>query len=135
MTDKQKAKLAKLQKSEADLVTEINSVKKLVSEAKNASEKKGHEKSLSDLYAKHNRAYEELMDYRGELASANNPPASSPPAQETKDGAVTIAAKTGGYRRAGMAHPAEQTEHAAGTFSDKQLKALEADPNLVVVRH
>lgn len=59
----------------------------------------------------------------------------APPTKNSKGGTVTIAAKTGGYRRAGMAHSVEQTEHPVGTFTAKQLEALEADPNLVVVRH
>lgn len=47
-------------------------------------------------------------------------------------GAVRITAKVAGFRRAGMAHPAEPVDHEAGTFTEAQLAALQAEPMLVV---
>lgn len=46
--------------------------------------------------------------------------------------AVRITARRPGFRRAGLAHPAEPVVHPAGTFSDAQLEQLRAEPNLAV---
>ncbi|MBU1611245.1 MAG: hypothetical protein KKC99_05305 [Proteobacteria bacterium] len=45
---------------------------------------------------------------------------------------VIITAKREGFRRCGMAHSTKPVEHADGTFTKDQLKALQAEPNLVV---
>lgn len=47
--------------------------------------------------------------------------------------ALRITARRAGFRRAGLAHPAEPVVHAAGTFTPGQVAALLAEPNLVVV--
>lgn len=59
-------------------------------------------------------------------------------AKETKDSsfvspALSITAKRDGFRRAGIAHPAQATDHKAGAFDLEQYEALKADPSLVVV--
>ncbi len=58
-------------------------------------------------------------------------PAAKPAKYETP--ALRIAAKAEGFRRAGIAHSLEPTDHKAGTFSPEQVEALKADPMLVVV--
>lgn len=45
---------------------------------------------------------------------------------------ITITSKKDGFRRAGMAHPAKPNTYPDGTFTAEQLKALQADPMLVV---
>jgi len=45
---------------------------------------------------------------------------------------VTITAKKDGFRRCGMAHPASPVEHPDGTFTEKELEILRAEPMLVV---
>lgn len=45
---------------------------------------------------------------------------------------VIITAKKDGFRRCGMAHPANAVEHADGTFTEEQLAILKAEPMLVV---
>lgn len=37
-----------------------------------------------------------------------------------------------GFRRCGIAHPAEWVEHPAGTFNDEQIERLKKEPKLVV---
>jgi len=45
---------------------------------------------------------------------------------------IKIVCRKPGFRRAGVAHPAEQT-YAAGHFTEAQMRALRAEPNLAVV--
>lgn len=45
---------------------------------------------------------------------------------------VIITSKRDGFRRCGMAHPANAVEHKDGAFSDEQLATLKAEPMLVV---
>jgi hypothetical protein len=45
---------------------------------------------------------------------------------------IKIVCRKPGFRRAGVAHPAEQT-YAAGRFTAEQMRALKAETNLVVV--
>jgi hypothetical protein len=45
---------------------------------------------------------------------------------------VRITAKKDGFRRCGVAHPAQSTEYPDDQFSKKQLAALQAEPMLVV---
>ena len=45
---------------------------------------------------------------------------------------IRITAKKEGFRRAGMAHSKESTDHPEDAFTEEQLKALEAEPNLTV---
>lgn len=46
--------------------------------------------------------------------------------------ALRISAKQDGFRRCGIAHPAEAVDHPAGTFTEKEIRVLKADPMLVV---
>lgn len=45
---------------------------------------------------------------------------------------LRITAKRDGFCRAGKSHPAEPVDHPDGTFPPEQIKALEAEPMLVV---
>ena len=45
---------------------------------------------------------------------------------------VRITSKQAGFRRCGVAHPAEPTEYPDGRFSPKELKLLQSEPMLVV---
>lgn len=45
---------------------------------------------------------------------------------------IRITAIQDGFRRCGMAHPKEATEHPDGTFSDEEIKILRAEPLLAV---
>jgi hypothetical protein len=45
---------------------------------------------------------------------------------------LRIAARSDGYRRCGVAHPAAATDHAMGRFSAEQIERMKADPNLYV---
>lgn len=47
--------------------------------------------------------------------------------------ALRIAAKTDGFRRAGVTHTSKAVDHAAGTFSPDEVKLLQAEEQLVVV--
>ncbi len=47
-------------------------------------------------------------------------------------GAVRITARVAGFRRAGMAHPAEPVDHEPETFTEAQIAELQAEPMLVV---
>ena len=47
---------------------------------------------------------------------------------------IIITSKRAGFRRAGIAHPAEPTEHPDERFDADQLAALEAEPMLIVER-
>lgn len=43
---------------------------------------------------------------------------------------IKIKSKKAGFRRAGMAHPAEWIEHPDGTFTDEQLAQIIAEADL-----
>ncbi len=45
---------------------------------------------------------------------------------------IRITSKHAGFRRAGVAHPAEPTDHADDAFSEAQLAQLMSEPMLVV---
>lgn len=45
---------------------------------------------------------------------------------------LRITAKRDGFRRAGIAHPAQPTDHPLDSLSDDQVEALKAEPMLVV---
>ena len=45
---------------------------------------------------------------------------------------IRITSKQAGFRRCGIAHPAEATEHADDAFTAADLKTLQAEPMLVV---
>ena len=45
---------------------------------------------------------------------------------------IRITSTIAGFRRAGVAHPAEPTDYPDDHFSAKQLQQLEAEPRLVV---
>lgn len=45
---------------------------------------------------------------------------------------IRITSKAAGFRRAGIAHPAEPTSYTNDTFTDQQLALLKAEPMLVV---
>ena len=45
---------------------------------------------------------------------------------------IRITSQIAGYRRAGMAHPAEPTTYPADHFTAAQLKQLKAEPRLLV---
>lgn len=47
---------------------------------------------------------------------------------------LRITAKRDGFRRSGIAHPATPTDHPIGRFTEAQIAALEAEPQLVVQR-
>jgi hypothetical protein len=47
---------------------------------------------------------------------------------------IKIKSKRPGFRRCGMAHPAEWTEYPDDRFSAGELARLEAEPMLTVVR-
>ncbi len=67
------------------------------------------------------------------MADDKTPAAKPAKAPKYETPALRIAAKTEGFRRAGIAHSAEATDHKAGTFSPEQVEALKGDPMLVVV--
>jgi hypothetical protein len=46
---------------------------------------------------------------------------------------ITITSKRAGFRRCGMPHPAEPVTYDDDKFSEEELKALKAEPMLVVV--
>jgi hypothetical protein len=46
--------------------------------------------------------------------------------------ALRIAARRAGFRRAGLAHPAQPVLHPAGTFTPDQVEALLAETMLMV---
>lgn len=50
----------------------------------------------------------------------------------TRTPAVRITAKRDGFRRAGKAHPDKPVIHPPGTFTADQIKALMAEPMLLV---
>jgi hypothetical protein len=45
---------------------------------------------------------------------------------------IRITSLRDGFRRAGIAHPAQPTEHPDDTFTADQLAALQAEPMLTV---
>lgn len=47
-------------------------------------------------------------------------------------GSVRITSTKAGFRRAGIAHPAEAVDYPAGTFTEEQLAQLKAEPALIV---
>ena len=46
---------------------------------------------------------------------------------------IIITSKKDGFRRAGIAHPAQTTEYPDGFFSDEQLELLRQEPMLYVL--
>ncbi len=46
---------------------------------------------------------------------------------------LIITSKKEGFRRCGVAHPAKQTEHPDGAFTQEQIKALREEPMLMVL--
>ena len=46
--------------------------------------------------------------------------------------AVRIVARRDGFRRMGIAHSAAPVDHPAGTFSADEIRALEAEPELII---
>lgn len=54
-------------------------------------------------------------------------------AKEDKYGKkIFIASRREGFRRCGIAHPAELTEYPAGTFTIEQVERLKSEPVLIV---
>ena len=47
--------------------------------------------------------------------------------------ALRITAQNDGFRRCGIPHPAQPTDHPAGRFTEEQIAILKADPMLTVV--
>lgn len=45
---------------------------------------------------------------------------------------IRITAKANGFRRCGVAHPAQATDYDAVRFSKEQIEILKAEPMLVV---
>lgn len=45
---------------------------------------------------------------------------------------IRITSLINGFRRGGVAHPAEPTEYPDDQFTTDQLKAIQAEPNLLV---
>lgn len=45
---------------------------------------------------------------------------------------IRIKSEKAGFRRCGIAHPAQWVEYPDGRFSDEELKRLEAEPMLKV---
>lgn len=45
---------------------------------------------------------------------------------------IRITSTIDGFRRGGLAHPKETTEHADDAFTKEQLKAIQAEPVLAV---
>ena len=45
---------------------------------------------------------------------------------------IIITSKQAGFRRCGIAHPAQAKEHADNAFTEAQLAQLQADPMLLV---
>lgn len=45
---------------------------------------------------------------------------------------IKIISKRDGFRRCGIAHPAEPVVYPDGTFSQDQIKRLKAEPMLIV---
>ncbi len=55
------------------------------------------------------------------------------PAADVKPGpAVRIIARREGWRRCGVAHSIEPKIHEAGSFTEDEVRALLADPQLIV---
>lgn len=46
---------------------------------------------------------------------------------------IIITSRQAGFRRCGVAHPAEPTEYADGVFTPEQLTILRAEPMLMVL--
>jgi len=46
---------------------------------------------------------------------------------------IVIKSKKAGFRRCGVAHPAEAVEYPDGRFTPAEIKILKTDPMLVVV--
>lgn len=46
---------------------------------------------------------------------------------------IIITSRKAGFRRCGIAHPAEPTEYADDAFTPEQIKALHAEPMLMVL--
>lgn len=67
------------------------------------------------------------------MADEKTPETKADKASKPKTPALRIAAKAAGFRRAGIAHSLEPTDHKAGAFTVEQVEALKADPMLVVV--
>ncbi|WP_273456388.1 HI1506-related protein [Nevskia ramosa] len=65
------------------------------------------------------------------MSDDKTPPAASPTKQKTP--ALRIAAKSEGFRRAGIAHSTTAIDYKAGKFTVEQVEALKNDPMLVVV--
>lgn len=65
---------------------------------------------------------------------AGQPDAAKPAeSAESSKPVLRITAKPkDGFRRCGVHHPAEPVEYLSGRFSDDQIAALKAEPNLVV---
>lgn len=46
---------------------------------------------------------------------------------------IIVARPADGFRRCGVHHPAVQTRHLAGTFTDDEVEALMGEPQLIVI--
>ncbi|ODT20470.1 MAG: hypothetical protein ABS35_19580 [Kaistia sp. SCN 65-12] len=46
---------------------------------------------------------------------------------------IIITSRVDGFRRAGLAHPAQPVPHQTADFTDEQLLQLGNEPNLVIV--
>ncbi|MBN9471672.1 MAG: hypothetical protein J0J10_23160 [Bosea sp.] len=46
---------------------------------------------------------------------------------------IIITSRVDGFRRAGLAHPAQPVSHRTADFTDEQLLQLGNEPNLVIV--
>lgn len=68
------------------------------------------------------------------MADATNQSQSGKPAAKSaaKTKGLRIRSTVEGFRRGGVAHPKEPTEHPLDRFSKEQLQAIKEEPNLLV---
>lgn len=70
-----------------------------------------------------------------QVSDENDAPVATPPAgTKISRSMIRITSKVPGFRRGGMAHPAEPTEWPLEIFTDEQLDQIEVEPNLIVER-
>ncbi|MBL4757576.1 MAG: hypothetical protein JKY32_08050 [Rhizobiales bacterium] len=129
MNTQQKNKLKKLTKAADDLQAQGVAALKSFEQAKPGEESVAADKHLAEVEKKYSEAKARVEEYQAQLDAKKTPATGKP-----TSGKITITAKKDGFRRCGMAHPAEPTTHPAETFTAKELAILEDETMLVVVR-
>ena len=134
MNAQQRKKLKALQETIAGNEVKVAEEEKRFDAAQTDAEKRDAGKMLAIFQDRLKASDAAAQQYLQKMQKSNNEKTATKGQAKPAAGKITITAKKDGFRRCGMAHPAEPTTHPIETFTAKELTILEAETMLVVVR-